>query len=152
MESAILIAVADESLRDSFAMLFAEEGYRVVTASGGLDCLNKLCRVIPEVLVLDKELLWGGGDGVLAVLRDGGNTIWPPVILLTHDKSDELYNAQPAPVVMCLQKPIRHDELLEKIEIVRNNGQSAPAKTAQDRVMPNSIAVASRLLNRSSGS
>jgi DNA-binding NtrC family response regulator len=151
MESAILIAVADESMRDSYAMVFAEEGYRVVTASDGLDCLNKLCRVIPEVLVLDKELLWGGADGVLAVLRDGGNTLWPPVILLTHDKSDGLYNAQPAPVVMCLRKPIRHDELLDQVEVARNNTKSSTGKIPQGAAMPNSIRTASHLLNGQRG-
>ncbi len=152
MDPAILIAVADVLLRDSYALLFAEQGYRVVTASGGLDCLNKLCRVVPEVLVLDKELLWGGGDGVLAVLRGGGNTLWPPVILLTHDRSDGLHNAQPAPVVICLQKPIRLDDLLIKVEFVRSNGQSAFPKTAQEPALPNSIGVASRFLNSPSGS
>jgi two-component system response regulator AtoC len=151
MDPAILIAVADESLRDSYAMLLAEQGYRVVTASGGLDCLNKLCRVVPEVLVLDKELLWGGGDGVLAVLRDGGNTLWPPVILLTQDKSDGLYNAQTAPVVMSLQKPIRLDELLDQVEIARNATKPASEKTVQGQALPNSIGVAARLLNGQRG-
>src|SRR5260370_1580290 len=113
MEPVILIAVADESLRITYGLLLAEQGYRVVTATGGLDCLNKLCRVIPEVLILDKELLWGGGEGVLEVLRGGGNTLWPPVVLLTHENSDGLHKAQPTPVGPCLRKPAGCGDSLE---------------------------------------
>src|SRR5260370_42120439 len=124
MEPVILIAVADESLRITYGLLLAEQGYRVVTATGGLDCLNKLCRVIPEVLILDKELLWGGGEGVLEVLRGGGgNTVWPPVVLLTHEMSDGLHKAQPAPVVACLRKPVSFGTLLEGVEIARRDFQ-----------------------------
>jgi hypothetical protein len=42
----------------------------VETASDGLDCLKKLRRATPAALVLDLKLHWGGGDGVLAWLRE----------------------------------------------------------------------------------
>jgi CheY-like chemotaxis protein len=145
MEPVILIAVADESLRIHFGLLFAEHGYRVVTASGGLECLNRLCRVVPEVLILDKELLWGGAEGVLEVLRGGGNTLWPPVILLTQDRSDELHGAQAAPVVACLRKPVSFVELLEEIEIVRSNCRNSGGRAAQGPTTRKSAEVPSRL-------
>src|SRR5215475_9748833 len=111
MEPVILIATADESLRTHYGMLFAEHGYRVVTVSGGLECLNKLYQAIPDMLILDQELLWGGAEGVL-VLRDGGSTIWPPVVLLTGNRSDELHESQASPVVACLRKPVNFVTLL----------------------------------------
>ena len=145
MEPVILIAVADESLRIHFGLILAEHGYRVVTASGGLECLNSLCRVVPEVLILDKELLWGGAEGVLEVLRGGGNTLWPPVILLTQDRSDRLHGAQSAPVVACLHKPVSFVELLDEIEIARSNCQNSGGRAAQGPTTRKSVGVPSRL-------
>lgn len=147
MEPVILIAVADESLRITYGLLFAEQGYRVVTASGGPDCLNKVCRVAPEVLVLDKELLWGGGEGVIEVLRSGGNTLWPPIVLLTHEKSDVLHKFQPAPVVACLEKPVDLATLLNEVENARRDSQYAGGVAAQGPAMPESVEVPSRLFN-----
>ena len=136
MEPVILIAVADESLRIHYGLLFAEQGYRVVTASGGPECLNKLCRVVPEVLILDKDLLWGGAEGVLEVLRGGGSTIWPPVVLLTSDRSDELHHAQAPPVVSCLRKPVDFGTLLEEVEAVQTRGRKEGGTAAQGSKMP----------------
>jgi len=151
MEPVLLIAVADEALRITYGLLFAEQGYRVVTASGGPDCLNKVCRVAPEVLVLDKELLWGGGEGVLEILRSGGNTVWPPIVLLTHEKSDVLHNFQPAPVVACLRKPVEFATLLHEVEIARSDSQYAGGNAAQGSTMPRGVEVPSRLLDGSHG-
>ena len=131
MEPVILIAAADESLRTHYGLLFAERGYRVVTASGGLECLKKLCQTVPEVLILDKELLWDGGDGVLSVLRGGGSTIWPPVVLLTSDRSDGLHQAQPLPVVSCLRKPVDFHTLLDAVEAIQSDSREAGGTAAQ---------------------
>jgi CheY-like chemotaxis protein len=136
MEPVILIAVADEALRIHYGLQFAEKGYRVVTASGGLECLNKLCRAVPEVLILDKELLWGGADGVVSVLRGGGSTIWPPVVLLTSDRSDGLRHAQAPPVVSCLRKPVEFCTLLDEVEAVQTRGREAGGTAAQGSTMP----------------
>jgi CheY-like chemotaxis protein len=136
MEPVILIAVADELLRTHYGLLFAEQGYRVVTASGGLECLNKLCQTVPEVLILDKDLLWGGADGVLSVLRGGGNTIWPPVVLLTSDRSDGLHEAQPLPVVHCLWKPVGFHALLEAVESIESDGRKTGGTAAWGSKMP----------------
>jgi CheY-like chemotaxis protein len=133
----------DESLRIHFGLLFAEHGYRVVTASGGLECLNRLCQAAPEVLILDKELLWGGAEGVLAVLRGSGSTIWPPVVLLTQDRSDELHQAQSAPVVACLRKPVDFVMLLEKVGAVLSSPQHAGGTAAQGSKRPKRVEVPS---------
>src|SRR5438067_11067086 len=70
MKQTLLIADGDAELCDLYEMFLTECGYEVEAASDGLDCLRKLRQVIPAVLVLDLELRWGGGDGVLARLRE----------------------------------------------------------------------------------
>src|SRR5215472_2155778 len=69
MKPTLLIADTDAELCDFYQKFLTERGYQVETASDGLDCLAKLRRVTPAAVVLDLELRWGGGDGVLAWLR-----------------------------------------------------------------------------------
>jgi CheY-like chemotaxis protein len=70
MKPVLLIADSDAELCDIYQQFLGREGYEVVIASDGLDCLEKLRRVRPAALVLDLVLRWGGGDGVLAWLRE----------------------------------------------------------------------------------
>ena len=62
-----LIAEADRELRDAYVRFLA--GFEIETAVDGLECLSKLRRLIPDVLIVDLDLLWDGGEGVLAILR-----------------------------------------------------------------------------------
>ena len=66
----VLIAEADRDLRDAYVQFLARLGFEIDTAADGLECLSKLRRFLPDVLILDLELLWGGGEGVRAILRD----------------------------------------------------------------------------------
>ena len=80
----------------------------------GLECLARLRQETPQVLVLDLQLLWGGADGLLAVMRD--HPVWAevPVILTSTDflpDGDSSF-ASP-PVVQALAKPFSLAELLE---------------------------------------
>ena len=66
----VLIAEADRDLRDAYVLFLAGLGFEIDTAADGLECLSKLHRFLPDVLILDVELLWGGGEGVRATLGD----------------------------------------------------------------------------------
>ena len=93
-----------------------ERGYEVETSTDGLDCLAKLRQVTPAVLVLDLKLLWGGGDGVLAWLREENRAPRIPV-LLTATAADppEIAEFNEPPVVDYLPKPFALVGLLEGI-------------------------------------
>lgn len=67
----ILIADADREMLDVMARFFDRRGYEVVTASDGLECLSKVREWMPDVLVLEREIPWGGGVGVAEVIREG---------------------------------------------------------------------------------
>ena len=47
-----------------------------------LDCVSQLREETPDVLVLDPALPWGGGDGVLALMREDKTV--PKVPTLVH--------------------------------------------------------------------
>ena len=41
------------------------EGFELETAVSGLECVARLREAVPDVLVLEPHMPWGGGDGVL---------------------------------------------------------------------------------------
>ena len=60
----VLIADPDKLLLAAYSQHLTQRGASVSTARTGLECLEKLMQSVPDVLVLEPELLWGGGDGV----------------------------------------------------------------------------------------
>ena len=94
----------------------------------GLHGARKLRQVTPAVLVLDMELRWGGGDGVLGWLREEPQFLPGRVVLTTtaavpahmldslaplNGKSEEK-----GPVVKTLTKPFPLSALLDGSAIV----------------------------------
>ena len=70
----------------------------------------------PAALVLDLELRWGGGDGILAWLREENPAHGIPVILTGTAKYPQAFASfiEP-PVVDYLPKPFALTALLEKV-------------------------------------
>src|SRR5947209_8489515 len=116
MMPVVLVTDADPELTHLFRQFLIEKGYAVETASGGLECLDRLRRNSPDVLVLDRELPWGGGDGVLARLREDG-PVPPPAVVLTTGSSACPPEVLDSAVVGCLRKPFALAELLECITV-----------------------------------
>jgi DNA-binding response OmpR family regulator len=116
MKPTLLLAESDAELRDTYRALLRKLGFELETAADGLDCLEKLRRAQPGVLVLDRDLLWGGADGVLAWLREQGDSVVPPVILTATVccPPDAPADVEP-PVVKVLSKPFSLAALLEGI-------------------------------------
>ena len=59
------------------------EGFELATAVSGLECVARLRECVPDVLVLEPQLLWGGGDGVLAMMCEVPQLVTVPVMVLT---------------------------------------------------------------------
>jgi len=122
MKATLLIAEGDTELCDVYQKFLTERGYEVETASDGLACLAKLRRAMPAVLVLDRELHWGGGDGVLAWLREQSATAGVSVVVTATagclaDGCDDLR----PPVVKFLPKPFTLAALLESVRAAITN-------------------------------
>jgi DNA-binding NtrC family response regulator len=129
MKPALLIAEADGKLRDVCQRFLTERGYDVATASDGLDCLEKLRSVIPAALVLDQDLRWGGGDGVLAWLREESSPSRVPVVLTaTAGNLPQVAEVVMPPVIKVLPKPFALTALLESVSAaVAKKGREEPA-------------------------
>jgi DNA-binding NtrC family response regulator len=116
MKPTLLIAEGDAELRHVYQRFLTERGNEVETASDGLDCLEKLRQVRAAVLVLDRELRWGGGDGVLACLREQRAPSEVAVVLTATAgyPTDAGEDIEP-PVVKVLPKPFGLTALLESV-------------------------------------
>lgn len=107
----VLIAEGDAELREAYRRFLRGYGYEVETASDGLDCLEKLRRSRPAVLVLDREIRWGGADGVLACLREEAGLAGVPVVLTSQPGPE----AAPGPSVQLLPRPFPLAALLGSV-------------------------------------
>jgi len=86
----ILLADPDEFVAAAYAECLRQRGATVATASTGLECLEKLQDFHPHVLVLEPELLWGGGEGVLAVINEQPDLRPAFVVLATYARDRSL--------------------------------------------------------------
>lgn len=81
----VLLAIRRSRSRSEYSIDLRRHGFDIATADNGVECLNVLGAFVPDVLVIEPELLWGGGDGVLAILNEDLNLAGLPVLVLTTD-------------------------------------------------------------------
>lgn len=116
MKHRLLIANRDVKWCELYQRFFTELGYEVETSSDGLDCLAKLRYAAPAMLVLDLELPWGGGDGVLAWLREESSAAKIPVLLMGPAAAGpDRGRFKESPAVEYLPKPVGLTRLLDSI-------------------------------------
>lgn len=119
MTTGLLIAESDAELRGIYDRISSVLGYQVETAADGLECWSKLRACSPDALVLDGDILWGGGDGVLACLReDADGAAAPPVFVTGDDAPDVLSRRFGVPTERCFQKPYRLTAILDFVRTV----------------------------------
>jgi CheY-like chemotaxis protein len=136
MKPVVLIADASAPWRDLVRRALAEHGCEVETATDGLDCLERLRRVKPAVLVLDFDLRWGGGDGILAWLRENGSAGSISVILTAWRGPRPVSQSLQPPVVCCLWKPFSLTKLAQTVRSALEAGGRGRAFANWPPVIP----------------
>lgn len=133
MNLRVLIAEGDESLGSIFTHFLSRHGFDIDSVSTGFECLQRMRKRPCHALVLSRELLWGGGDGVLAVMREEPILARVPVILTsTLSCPDELSTLISPPVVQALRKPFSLTTLLECLRAT-TDAEPMPAIPAVSR-------------------
>ena len=77
------MADPDASLAPLYRRPLLQQGFELVMAASGLECVARLREYMPDVLVLEPQLPWGGGDGVLAMMGEVPGLAVIPVMVLT---------------------------------------------------------------------
>ena len=101
-------------------------GHEAEIAADGRECCATLPEFLPEVLVLERDLLCGAGSGVRDLMREDPALSGIPVILVTDGgfAPDEYESLSDPPVVGWLPKPFRPSDLLSQLATVRRAAPS----------------------------
>ena len=113
-----LVMVVDDSLtvRKITTRLLERSGYLVVTAKDGVDALEQLTEISPQVMLLDIEMPRMDGFELAKRLRQDSKTKGLPIIMITSRTADKHRNyAMELGVNEYLGKPYQEDELLQHI-------------------------------------
>ena len=85
----ILVVEDEPDIAALVAYQLTREGFRVETASSGVDALAAVHRDVPDLVVLDRMLPGMTGDQVLRSLKSEEATRGVPVLLLTAKREQE---------------------------------------------------------------
>lgn len=117
----VLIAHGNARLRMSYSDALSHRGFLVTTANDGLTCLALLRGITPDVLMLEQELLWGGADGVLAMLHDDLALPRMPVAIIVANPDRVKRRLTRSPNMRCFDNLLPPDRLARKIQQLMGN-------------------------------
>jgi chemosensory pili system protein ChpA (sensor histidine kinase/response regulator) len=96
--------------------LLERNGYLTVTAKDGIDALEQLMEISPDVMLLDIEMPRMDGFELAKRLRQDSKTKALPIIMITSRTADKHRNyAMELGVNEYLGKPFQEEELLGHI-------------------------------------
>jgi chemosensory pili system protein ChpA (sensor histidine kinase/response regulator) len=113
-----LVLVVDDSLtvRKITTRLLSREGFRVESAKDGVDALEKMGDVVPDVVLLDVEMPRMDGFELARVMRNEERLKQVPIIMITSRTADKHRNhAMDIGVNVYLGKPYQEQQLLDHI-------------------------------------
>ena len=117
----LLIADGDRAFLEILRRHLRDRGHEVEIAIDGFDCITILRDFLPEIVILEHKLLWGGGDGVIALMRDDPTLSEIPIILTGEESRSEQFDVLVSPPhIDWLQKPFRLNDLLRHIQLVES--------------------------------
>jgi chemosensory pili system protein ChpA (sensor histidine kinase/response regulator) len=125
-----MVLVVDDSLtvRKITTRLLTREGFRVDSAKDGVDALEKMHDLIPDVVLLDVEMPRMDGFELARVMRSDERLKSVPIIMITSRTADKHRNrALELGVNVYLGKPYQEQLLLDNIAEQLNRETTTPA-------------------------
>ena len=113
-----MVLIVDDSLtvRKITTRLLTREGFRVDSAKDGVDALEKMNDLIPDVVLLDVEMPRMDGFELARVMRSDPRLKAVPIIMITSRTADKHRNhAMEIGVNVYLGKPYQEQQLLDNI-------------------------------------
>ncbi len=134
---AVLIVDDDEIERGEIARMVTEEGMNAFVAENGVQCMDRLREVVPDVLVLDLMMPEMDGFEVLKRIRSDPDTQGLPVIVVTaKDLTEEEKSCLSGTVSSVLAKSdTTSRNLLEELKRLLSELKRAPVKRGNQRLM-----------------
>lgn len=110
--------VVDDSLtmRKVLSRVLEREGFDVVTANDGMDGIEKLQEITPDIILTDIEMPRMDGFEFSRYVRDNPSTTKTPLIVISSRTADKHRNvASEIGVNAFLGKPVQDEELVEQV-------------------------------------
>jgi DNA-binding response OmpR family regulator len=112
MPTRILFADPDTELIERYRQCLSACDYEVAGAVHGMECLARLRDFAPDLLILEPDLPWGGGEGVLARMVERSDVPIVPVALLAARLDNRILGLMTRfPIEECQLKPVTPDRL-----------------------------------------
>lgn len=113
----ILVVDDDVNVLKSLEAILKEQGYRVETASDGVQALDKVQEHVPSLILMDIEMPHLKGDvAAMRLGRDDDLSKIPIILLTAYDSIQEEVLASHIGVVDYVTKPYDVENLLAKIK------------------------------------
>ncbi|MBC7815974.1 MAG: response regulator [Planctomycetaceae bacterium] len=142
MSPTILIADDDRESAMLYEHYLNRCGYRVLSASGGVECLPIIREESPTVIVASVSMPWGGADGLLDCLSEESELQCGPNVILTGYTADENVTAlcEMPGVFRYLRKPFLMGRLLDYVRAIEFDLRDASRPNWSPRNRPSPVA------------
>lgn len=114
----IMVVDDEESLRELVTAIMEQEGYEVIRAADGNECLKKLKTVRPDLILLDMMMPGMSGREVCEKIRQDPKTKDLKVAFLTVAKFSEAGKGtlKEMKVLDYITKPFENNDLIKRVK------------------------------------
>jgi len=115
MTKTILVVDDEPDIRDSVKLILEANGYKVITAMDGDDCLKKLSETKPDLILLDIMMPGTPVDQVVKKIKDI-KIVFMSVVRISEARKKGL--TEQDNVVDFLQKPFNVSDLIDRVGLI----------------------------------
>ncbi|MET9496762.1 response regulator [Streptomyces sp. NPDC006552] len=126
----VLVVDDNKVIRQLIRVNLELEGFEVVTAADGAECLDVVHQVRPDVVTLDVVMPRLDGMRTAAYLREDARTSGLPIVVVSASSQYEVESGLEAGVDAFLAKPFEPNELVGVVRKLCAQGRSASASTS----------------------
>jgi len=125
-----IVVVEDmDDLRELLAEVLASEGYHAIMARSGVEAMEKMTSVLPDLVITDLTMPeMSGGELVQKMRRTPGLADVPVIVLTSRERKkavEELGEAARS-VQQVLRKPVNLSELLTAVDTALSESRRPP--------------------------
>jgi CheY-like chemotaxis protein len=114
----VMVVDDEESLRELVRAIFESEGFEVIDASSGIECIQKLEKIKPDIILMDMMMPGMSGREATEKIRQNYKTKDIKVVFLTVARFSETgkETLDKLNVADYITKPFDNDELVKKVK------------------------------------
>jgi CheY-like chemotaxis protein len=108
----------EKPLRTLLKEVFENEGFKVITAESGMECLEKLKKVAPDLIIMDMMMPKMSGYDTIREIRKNPKTKDLRIVILTVSKIEEvsMFELSKYKILDYINKPFDIKEIVEKLK------------------------------------